>query len=360
MPEDIILSTGPLGGLGDAMLYTTLPERFSKLGHKVYVDRDNLFRNDEIGDLLFAMNPFVLGSSDKKPNAGYVNQGRFYSIANKFPIGAIEAMERAHDLPPPYSLAPKIYYESKPFTQDLRDVVLVDFSAVSSAISSDGIREHLIEKMNERFTPRQAWQVTFPKGIVGYIPGIEGPSIRVNSLYEYVDALASCYAWVGSEGGGQALAAAVRGEHRVDDMEARPEIVCVMSTKTYNSRGYTFAGVDYRVTINSSNSNGDYWAVPEQAYERYKVMCRHSVEEARTIWASEKAARDAVTSDGLTFLSSRRIRRRGTSWRKSPAPRTRNGAAIAATTTTLTAPTSLTSTTASPYGSAGSSSLTSS
>lgn len=293
--QDVIITCGSLGGLGDAALYTTLPRRFTELGHKVYMDADNLFRNPEIGDLLFAMNKHVLGSSDKKPNAGYIQQGKFYDIANALPLGSIEAMERAHGLPPPYSIAPEIGYQPQPFVVDLSQCILVDYSAVSSTLRREAL-ESFHPLMSQRFANRQAYMVAFTDGVVTQRPPLEGPMIQMNSIFQYVDALASCYAWVGSEAGGQALAAAVRGEHDVYDLAARPEIVVCCSTMTYNSRGYTFRGADYRVTIHSSNSASDYfgtlgeWRPPEVQYARYNEMARRSVEHARAEWdAAEKA-----------------------------------------------------------------------
>ena len=293
-PKDIIITTGPLGGLGDHAVYTTLPERFTKEGHNVYVDADNLCRNDEISDLLWGMNPYVLGSSDRKPNAGYINQGRFYDVANRFPIGAIEAMERAHGLPPPYSMAPRIYYTPNPFRVNLEQCVLLDYAAVSSSIGHQGLDE-IQKKVNSRFPNRACYLVTFPDWVVRNKPPVDGPSIQMNSIYEYVDALASCYAWVGSEAGGQALAAAVRGEHDVYDLVARPEIVAVLSPKTYNSRGYTFRGVDYRVTV-YGNVSGDYWEPHEVPYQAYQEMCRRSVEEVREAWKREKEEQEKASA----------------------------------------------------------------
>jgi len=273
------------------MVYSTLPERFAELGHDVYLDQDNLARNPEIIDLIWAKNPHIKGTSDKKPNAGYCKQGLFYDIAGKFPIGSIEAMERAHGLLPPYSIAPRIYYEPQPFMIDLSQAVLADFSAISSSISGQGISDMLLQ-MNNRFPGKQFYMVTFPEGIIREQPPVDGPSIRVNSIYEYVDALASCYAWIGSEAGGQALAAAVRGEHDVYDMVAHPEIIAVLSPKTFNSRGYTFRGVDYRVTV-TGNIAGDYWDPVEIGRDRYELMCRRSVEEVRATWEAAKLAREA-------------------------------------------------------------------
>lgn len=295
----ICLGTGSLGGLGDLLVYSTLAERYAALGFDVYLEADHLARNPEITDLVFAHNPFIKGTSDKKPTIGYPRQGRFYDVANKFPIGSIEAMERAHDLLPPYSLAPKIYYAPKPFKVDLRECVLVDLSAISSTIGTQGVSDTMT-KMNDRFPGRQFYQVIFPEGVNRNRPPLDGPAIQMNSIYEYVDAIASCYAWVGSEAGGQALAAAVRGEHDVYDLERRPEIVSVISPRTYNSRGYTFRGVDYRVTQDHSNAGTDYWSPHEVPYERYQLLCRRSVEQARAEWEADAKARAERESASAT------------------------------------------------------------
>ena len=294
MKKDIILTTGSLGGLGDWLIYSTLPERFTREGYDVYVDADNVARNPEIQDLVFARNPYVKGTSDKKPNAGYTMQGQFYDTANRFPLGSIEAMERAHGLPPPYSLAPRIYYQPQPYHVNLSEAVLMDLGAVSSQIGTQGIADHWT-KMNDRFPGRQFYMVTFKDGIVPTKLPIDGPSIRMNSIYEYVDALASCYAWVGSEAGGQALAAAVRGEHDVYDLDVKPAVISVISPMTYNSRGYTFRGVDYRITRDTTNSSSDYWSPHEVPYSRYQHICRMSVEQQRAAWdAARKAEEEAA------------------------------------------------------------------
>ena len=298
--QDVIITSGHLGGCGDIALYSTLARRYSELGHKVYVDKDNMARNPEITDLWFAHNTkYIIGSSDKKPNAGYCRQGRYYEVANNVPIGSIEAMERAHDFGPPYSIAPDLYYKPQPFVVDLAQCVLVDYSAVSSTLKREAL-ESFHPLMGLRFAGRQFYMVTFTDGVVTQRPPLEGPIIQVNSIYQYVDALASCYAWVGSEAGGQALAAAVRGEHDVYDMAVHPEVVCLASTMTYNSRGYTFRGVDYRITVHHTNSVSDYfgtageWRPPEVGYERYQEKAKRSVEEARAQWEAVEAQRVAA------------------------------------------------------------------
>lgn len=269
----VVITTGPLLGLGDHSVYTSLPERFAKLGYDVYLDKDNAYSNAGIYELLWERNPYIKDFSDKKPNAGYVRQGLFYEIANRLPgYRSIEAMERAHALPPPYSMAPKLYYEPQPFIIDLSKTVLVDFSSVSSKIGVRGIGEAL-RMMAGRFRNPDFLQLLFAKRISLHATLADLPSYEVRSIFEYVDMLHACRAWVGSEAGGQSLASAVRGEHEVYDEEARPEVVCTITPRTFNSRGYTYANVDYRVTCDT-DVTGDYFMPHEVAQHMYENTCR--------------------------------------------------------------------------------------
>jgi len=279
MPDgDIVLTTGPLLGLGDHSVFSTLSERFAKMGRTVYLDKDNATSNPEIGELLWSRNPHIAGLSDRKPNAGYVRQGLFYKIANQLPgYRSIEAMERAHGLPPPYSIAPKVYYKPRKFHLDLSKTVLIDFSSVSSKIGKRGLQE-AIDAMNWRFkndiapeTPML--QILLSKAVVLHAPQISAQSYQVSSIYEYLDMLHACRGWIGSEAGGQALAAAVRGEHDVYDETARPEIICTIVPPTFNSRAYTFRGVDYRVTSDCDNTR-DYWQPVERLTMDYEDRCK--------------------------------------------------------------------------------------
>lgn len=282
MPEgpEISLTTGKLVGLGDHMLYSTLPKRFTDLGYKVYLDVDSETRNDDIMKALWVDNPYVLDVTDRKPNAGHVRQGLFYELANRFPIGSIEAVERAHGLPPPYSLAPWLAYKPKPFHIPLANAVLMDFSAVSSKINDAGVGM-AIKKMQERFKGMQFISLRMPRYVQLHEPQIRAEGIQVDSIFQYCDMLAACRAWIGSEAGGQCLAAAIRGEYDVYDLDARPEIVVTSTPKTFNSRGYTFRGVDYRVTAQGHDNTADYFDVVEQRLHDYEVACAGSLDLMR-------------------------------------------------------------------------------
>lgn len=287
MPEgDIILGAGRLVGAGDHWIYSTLAKRFTELGRKCYLHRVTCARNNDVLDMVWGRNPYILGTTDRAPNAGYCRQGLFYEVANRMPIGCIAAMEMAHGLPPPYSIAPYINYQPKKFHFDLKDTVLVDFSAVSSKISEQGIGEFL-RTMKGRFRNAPFLQLLPPKNVMLHPPQIACPSVQINSIAEYMDALSGARAWIGSEAGGQSFAATVRGEHTVYELDARPEIVVCGTMKTVNSRGYTYAGVDYRSTIFGEDKSGDYFFPDEMKVHQYELRCEWSLEQMRSESPSE-------------------------------------------------------------------------
>lgn len=273
-PKDrpVVITTGPLLGLGDLAVYSTLPERFTALGYDVYYDADNNASNDEIGELFWNRNPYVKGPSNLKPNAGYVHQGLIYEIANRLPgARGIEAVERAHGLPPPYSMAPKVYYEPKPPPIDVSDTVLVDFSAVSSKVARERIGEHL-RMAAGRFKNPAFLQLIHPPWVVLNQERYLDAAYLVPSIYDYLDLLHACRAWIGSEAGGQSLAAAVRGEHDAYEDGVRPEIMVCTTRQTYNSRLYAYRNADYHVTCDDGRE--DFWTPTEVAVHKYENSCK--------------------------------------------------------------------------------------
>jgi len=281
LPEgDIIITSGPLVGLGDVAVYSTLAKRFHELGYKVYVDKDNAARNDEIMDLFWWRNPFIAGQTDRKPNAGYIRQGLFYELANRYPCGSIEAMERAHGLPPPYSIAPWANYEPKGYHVDLSGHVLMDFSAVSSNIADQGVAEFL-RAMKGKYRNAPFVQLLMPKWASLHPPKVQMESIQVESIYQYLDMLHGARGWIGSEAGGQSLAALARGEHRVSEYGVRPECSVLITVPTWNERGYVYAGLDYRATQFAQGETSDWHMPHEMVQHVYELRCALSQEQMR-------------------------------------------------------------------------------
>ena len=242
--EDIILRTHA-DGLGDSLIYSTLPERFAELGHKVYVHVTPGSRNPGIRDLLWVNNPFIEGYSDREPNAGSVlfhghNLDRYCRL---FP-SSIEGMEILHGLEP-RNKYPKIYYEPK-LREDVQDLVIFDTRSVSQPFSPESCEEfikHLEIKLNLDLSKLR---IIDGEGGNGGSMLAKYPRFKVNSIYEWIDVLYSAAVTLTTESGSQAVCSAIKRDNQF------PIVYSLITTRTYNHKLYTYPNIEYVVTSKNS------------------------------------------------------------------------------------------------------------
>jgi hypothetical protein len=233
--EDVILWVES-SGLGDHLIYSTLPELFARRGHRVYVSNSTPTRNDEVRSLLYDENPFVAGWTDTPPNAGTGRVGDDLIHGIRL-ASIIEWVELGHGLPVT-NRYPLIYYQPR-FRPDLRDVVLVDPRSTSQPFPSDRF-EWFVDRLG---FPHDQLRVVWSKhsGLHGVNTLSGSVRIEAASLHEYIDMIYSCLAYVGTESGGTALASAIRQDRKT------PELYALTTTKSWNHRVYVFPNVTYMV-----------------------------------------------------------------------------------------------------------------
>lgn len=223
------------GGLGDHLLLSTLPRRFTEAGFDVYMHEGELtrFRNTEIKDLIMR-NPYIKGFSTRPPNAGH---GVYCDIWGLFcwetrlrPADPIAVMEECNGLVAPYSHGPEIYPEIVPVnTNDA--YIIVDPYSSSLPFTKDTV-DPWIEYYSKHYEGKQFHVIETP-GYAAFHRSLFGfPKIEVKSLAEYIGLLRSAHAFFGVESGGQMLAAAVKN--------LRPELKvhAIFSTRGYNQKFY--------------------------------------------------------------------------------------------------------------------------
>lgn len=116
----------PWGGLGDNLQFSTLPEKFSKLGYEVYISDKNIYRNSEIYELVWKLNPYIKGISTEKHNIG--ETGIYRRIHQTKSI--VYNQEACHGIEPENEI-PKIYYKPKTI-DEFQDKIFVDLSSKSN------------------------------------------------------------------------------------------------------------------------------------------------------------------------------------------------------------------------------------
>jgi hypothetical protein len=232
----------PWGGLGDNLQFSTLPELFAARGIQTFISSANVVRNPEIDKLVWAGNPFVIGSSEDIPNAGACmtdDQSRF-----PLSLSFIERIELAHGLDATNRF-PKIYYRAKSRAEFFNTVV-VDVGSISVKHYTDCIKKYIeftFDKYHYKYSDSVQIQFSKPVGadrVDHRIP--ELTSLVVDNIFEYCDILKSCRALVTVHSGTHSLAAAIRRDR------LKPIIHCYCTPEQFNGRGYIFDNVEYFVT----------------------------------------------------------------------------------------------------------------
>jgi hypothetical protein len=225
--EKIIVIEQPWGGLGDNLQFSTLPELYNKLGYKVYISVANAYRNPEIFDLVWKLNPFISGFSNRPPNAGPCRcQGDYF----KTPDYCTD-IEVAHGLTNGYRKYPVVYYTPK-LIPELSSCLLYDTTAISitytdHAVETNYMRifgEHpdlVIKKINyEHMQNRSLGQLSHE-------------TYTIRSIYDLCDAIYSCKVFVCLLSGAAALASAIKQESEY------PKIYVYRSTS--NDKGFKWS-----------------------------------------------------------------------------------------------------------------------
>lgn len=238
--EDIVLyQHNP--GLGDNLLYSTLPEMFAKRGKRVWVSDMNRVRNPEIHDLVWGLNPYISGISTGPGKAGMAQMVRRFQTHSHI-LNWLTRIEVLHGLPATHDL-PRVYYQPKPHPT-LAGRILVDLSSTTIRYPAEAMRWFL-RFTCERFHyhPSQLVQLRFAaKGVSEDNAGLDGiPSHTITSIYELCDALAGAQAFITVHSGANSLAAAIKADN------PGPAIHCAVDAAHYNQKCYIWRNVDYTI-----------------------------------------------------------------------------------------------------------------
>jgi hypothetical protein len=224
--EDIIIEQ-PDGGLGDNLAYTTLPELYSKLGHKVYISSKNAYRNNQIYDLVWKLNPYVEGISDSPQNAGLA-RGQAGSGEDQF----IKRVELGHNLTNGYRKYPVIYYKPK-YIYGIDKYIFYDTTAITTNPKPSHVRKSFesVFLKYPHMTPRRIEFTNIKNRI---IPGLEHQAYKIKTIQEYCDLLYSCKIFVCGQSGSAVLASAVKQDND------SPEIFSFWDLEKYYCNTFKF------------------------------------------------------------------------------------------------------------------------
>lgn len=235
-------------GLGDNLLYSTLPERFAARGQRVFISDMNRTRNSEIHDLVWGMNPHVAGVSPRPAGAGMPKMVGGAFEARSDILNWLTRIEVLHGLEPVNDL-PRIYYAPKPHAT-LAGRVLVDVNSSTVKYPPDEMLRY-VATVAGRFHYRadELTQFVFRRNDVsqsnGALPGVAVHEI--SSIYELCDALFSARAFITVHSGANTLAAAVKRD------APSPMIHCAVDVEHFNQKCYIWRNIDYMIVRSLSD-----------------------------------------------------------------------------------------------------------
>lgn len=199
-------------GLGDTLQFSTLPERYAKLGYKVYVSSKNNYRNQEIFDLVWKHNPYVEGVSDAEPNAGDV----VYNKINFFYDNWAVEWEVAHGFTDNFTTYPKVYYPPK-YLEDISNVVFYDMNAYTLCYTDEVVKD-FYTKLFERYKGYEIRKIEYNNIKNRNTPDFGYQPYRIDSIYDLCNVIYSCKALIGLGSGSCVLASAIKQNRQSPDI----------------------------------------------------------------------------------------------------------------------------------------------
>ena len=219
-----IVISQPWGGLGDNLQYSTLPKLYSELGCDVYISRTNAYRNPEIYDLVWKLNPYVKGETDEPPNAGACRPLQF--VTDQF----ITNIERSHGLLHGTDIYPSIYYTPTKIPS-LENTLIYDITSISSAYSDEYINRSFTQ-IFEKYPECDKKKIIFRNISNRATPDFQTDSIVLDNILQYCNIIYSCKAYVSLLSGGAVLASAIKQHNITPDIHCFHHSHCNIFTFT--------------------------------------------------------------------------------------------------------------------------------
>jgi len=205
-----IIISQPWGGLGDNLQFSTLPKLYAELGCDVYISKMNTYRNPEIYDLVWKLNPYIKGETDEPPNAGACRPLQF--VTDQF----ITNIERSHGLMHGTTIYPVIYYTPTTLPE-YQNTVIYDITSISSSYSDIHIYVTFTQ-LFAKYPTCDKKKVTFASIANRETPDFQTDHIIIKDIYHYCDIIFSCRAYISLLSGGSVLASALKQNNPTPDI----------------------------------------------------------------------------------------------------------------------------------------------
>lgn len=243
MEEKKIVIYDPWGGLGDSLQYSLLPELYTNKGYSVYVSSKTPYRNNEILDLVWKLNPYIKGIVDEDGTPGVASNVIIKNISGK---SWVYDMATYHGFIENIKLYPSIYYKPNLIPQ-LNNCLLYDTTFISG--TPDNNIDNSFYSLCMKYKNLNRYRIHYTNPVINnnIISTLkEDQKYEVNSIYDLCDVIYSCSVFVTGISGSMVLASAIK-----QDKES-PIIHSIMPDRFHekyrqNNLFYTFPNIIYEL-----------------------------------------------------------------------------------------------------------------
>lgn len=226
------------GGLGDSLTFSTLPELCYKNNINFYLSSQskNIFRNEEIFDLVWKCNPYFKGFSDKEPNAGNIHISDLGRRNDNDSM--IQCFERIY-FKESVNKYPKVYYDCN-YIDKLKDITLIEVSAISAVAEYNQDKENvfnIINKLMKEENEKNLRIVIHNNINQNNLFSFDLPIININNLYEYCDFIYSSKRLICLDSGSNSLSSAIVSKQT--NRKTKVDVIMVRDS------GYIYNNLNY-------------------------------------------------------------------------------------------------------------------
>jgi hypothetical protein len=245
------------GGLGDHLIYTTLPGLYRASGYDVFISSrtgngEPFTRNPETRQLLWDGNAAVSAIVDEPPDGPSDRGGPFIKLCKQL-NSPIRAMEHCHGFTTP-NLYPELGYQPK-LLDEWKGAIVADSRSISQPI-----HPHVFDRFAAELARWYEFDLSRVVVLESKHAGANGAGALagcgryvVRDIFEYADIVYSCKYFLVAESGGQVLAAAIKRGNVYPE-----KVFACFTTRAYNDRIFVFPNVTYKVTGQMSPDYLDY------------------------------------------------------------------------------------------------------
>jgi len=229
----------PWGGLGDNLPHSIIPELCHRAGIKAYLSSHNAFRNDQIKQLVWDLNPYLEKETRDVKDLSWLDRCKVFE--NKG-LSHVQVVQKTHGFDTSFEY-PKIYYTPR-YLPEYSNKTLIDFNSISVGYDSNVLRLKLLDLLQSKQIIDNFIVIEHNKiENKNYSLPVQVDKQDINDLFLYCDILHSAKNIITLNSGITNLASTIKNENNSNVNIYTFTYKKFM--KEYGSNGYFYSNNNY-------------------------------------------------------------------------------------------------------------------